>query len=79
MVNTKGQYIEIQIRTLKMHAEIESGDACHENYEVNDKPIKIPLQREKISLCGYQHINGKTFDMSGVENAITIIKRTKSF
>ena len=80
LVDTKGRHIEIQIRTLDMHAEIESNKSSdHNSYKQGQYPINFPLERERISIAGYSFKNGQVFDFAGVENPITIFQRQKTF
>lgn len=79
LVDTKERHLEIQIRTLNMHAQIESGMANHEVYKQKKYNIDFPLEREKISINGYSYVNGQVFDFAGVENPITVFQRQKTF
>ena len=80
LVDTKGRYLEIQIRTLEMHAQIQSSDlANHSNYKEKKYNISFPLERDKISIYGYSYVNNQVFDYAGVEEPITIFQRQKTF
>jgi len=79
LTDTKGRYLEIQIRTFEMHCEIESGCANHGDYKQQRYPTDIPLDREKISINGYSFYNQKVFDFAGIEEPITIFQRQKTF
>ena len=80
LVDTKGRHLEIQIRTLAVHAEVEAGEANHRNYKKNTyNSQEIPLEREKISINGYAFVDGHIFDFAGVEFPITVFQRQKTF
>lgn len=79
LVDTMGRYLEIQIRTLDMHAKIESGNAKHEVYKEKKYDLSFPLDRDKIKIRGYVYKNGQVFDYAGVENPIIIFQRQKTF
>lgn len=80
LVDTKGRYLEVQVRTLEMHANIESSKSSeHNNYKRKKYNINFPLEREKISVHGYCFKNGQVFDFAGVENPIIIFQRQKTF
>lgn len=78
LVDTKGRYFEIQIRTLEMHANVESGPANHEQYKKEKFTVDFPLEREKISIHGYAYKNGKAFDYAGVEFPMPLFERLKT-
>lgn len=67
LVDTKGRYLEIQVRTLEMHANIESGIANHEDYKKSKYNLEFPLEREKINLDGYRYINNHIVDYEALE------------
>ena len=77
LVDTKGRYVEIQIRTLAMHAKIESTLLCnHDEYkEKKYKDISFPFDRNKISVEGYSYTNNYVFDFVGVEKPKIIFRR----
>lgn len=79
LVDTKGRYFEIQVRTLEMHSNIESGPANHEIYKKEKFKIEFPFEREKISIHGYAYKNGKVFDYAGVEFPMPLFERLKTF
>lgn len=80
LVDTKGRHLEIQIRTLAVHAEVEAGEANHRNYKKNTyNSQEIPLEREKIAINGYAFVDGHIFDFAGVEFPITVFQRQKTF
>lgn len=79
LVDTKGRYLEIQVRTFEMHTQIECSDANHTLYKKNKYYIDVPIEREKISLYGYSYVNGKVFDYAGIEYPIIIFQRQKNF
>lgn len=75
LVDTKGRYLEIQVRTLDMHAAIESGIANHEDYKKTKYNLDFPISREKIKLEGYKVINNHLVDFESIENPGTVFKR----
>lgn len=77
LVDTKGRYVEIQIRTLAMHAKIESTFLCnHDDYkEEKYKEISFPFDRNKISVYGYSFENNQVFDYVGIEKPKIIFQR----
>lgn len=80
LVDTKGRHLEIQVRTLDMHANIESNKkSIHSNYKKGKYNFNFPLEREKITIDGYSFKNGQIFDFAGVEIPITIFQRQKTF
>lgn len=79
LVDTKGRYFEIQVRTLEMHVNIESGPANHEVYKREKFTVEFPFEREKISVHGYAYKNGKVFDYAGVEFPMPLFERLKTF
>lgn len=79
LVDTKGRYLEIQMRTLDMHAKIQSGLANHQDYKESKYKVDCPLERDKISLYGYSFVNNQVFDYAGVEQPVTIFQRQKNF
>lgn len=79
LIDTKGRYLEIQVRTLKMHAQIESGCANHQKYKEKKYEIAIPFERDKVSVYGYTYMNDHVFDYAGVECPLTIFQRQKTF
>lgn len=79
LIDTKGRYLEVQIRTFDMHCEIESGCANHGDYKLQKYPTDFPLDRENISINGYAFINQQVFDYAGIEEPITIFQRQKTF
>lgn len=80
LVDTKGRYLEVQIRTLDMHAQIESSNANHSHYkEQKYHLVSFPIEREKIAIRGYRYVNCQVFDYAGVEYPITVFQRQKTF
>ena len=80
LVDTKGRYLEIQVRTLDMHAQIQSSESSkHSNYKEKRYNFSFPIEREKISIYGYTYVNNQVFDCAGVEEPVTIFKRQKTF
>lgn len=79
LVDTKGRHLEIQVRTLDMHVNIEAGNANHQDYKKRKYNIEFPLEREKIAIYGYSFINSQVFDYAGIEHPIIIFQRQKTF
>ena len=75
LVDTKGRYLEIQVRTLDMHANIQSGAANHEDYKKNKYKLDFNLEREKINLEGYRFINNQVIDFESIEIPGTVFER----
>ena len=79
LVDTKGRHLEIQVKTLQMHANNETGESNHWNYKEKKYSVDFPLDRTKISINGYSYVNGKVFDYAGVERHIIVFQRQKTF
>lgn len=75
LVDTKGRYLEIQVRTVDMHAQIESGIANHEDYKKSKYKLDFSLDREKINLDGYRFINNHIVDFESLESPGTVFER----
>jgi len=75
LVDTKGRYLEIQVRTFDMHANIQSGAANHEDYKKNKYKLDFNLEREKINLEGYRFINNQVIDFESIEIPGTVFER----
>lgn len=75
LVDTKGRYLEIQIRTIDMHSAIESGEANHQDYKRCKYNLDFPLDRDKINLNGYRYVNGEVFDFESIERPSVIFER----
>lgn len=75
LVDTKGRYLEIQVRTIDMHSHIECSEANHENYKKQKYKLKLDIEREKINLQGYNFINNHVVDMEGIEVPVTVFER----
>jgi len=75
LVDTKGRYLEIQVRTIDMHSEIQTGIANHEDYKKSKYNLEFPLDREKIKLEGYKFINDCVIDFESVEVPATVFER----
>lgn len=75
LVDTKGRYLEIQVRTIDMHAEIESGIANHDDYKKSKYKIDFSLEREKIYLDGYRFVNDHIVDFESIETPATVFER----
>lgn len=79
LIDVNGRPLEIQIRTLEMHAFDESGDASHIIYKKKKYGKTIPLERDKITIQGYTYVNDQVFDFAGIEKPIFIFQRQKTF
>lgn len=80
LVDTKGRHLEIQIRTLAVHAEVEAGEANHRDYKKATYGVQdLHLERDKIAINGYAFVDGHIFDYAGVEFPITVFQRQKTF
>ena len=75
LVDTKGRYLEIQVRTIEMHAKIESGIANHEDYKKSKYNLEFPLEREKINLEGYRFNNNHLIDYESIETPGTVFEK----
>lgn len=75
LVDTKGQYLEVQVRTLDMHSDIESGYANHKDYKKTKYNLDFPLEREKIKIDGYRFNNGTIIDYESIEYPATVFER----
>jgi len=75
LVDTKGRYLEIQVRTFDMHTVIESGIANHEDYKKGKYKLDFNLDRKKINLEGYRFINNHLTDFEGIETPRTVFER----
>ncbi len=76
LVDSKGRHLEVQIRTFKMHAFAEAGDAQHSKYK-NNKYDSLVFDRKKVAVDGYQYIGNTVIDISGVEKGRTIFQQHK--
>lgn len=54
LVDTKGRYLEIQIRTIDMHLNAEKGSASHSIYKQTKYNSNYNLNRELITIDGYK-------------------------
>lgn len=75
LVDTKGRYLEIQVRTIDMHFNIESGIANHEDYKKNKYKLNFSLERDKINLDGYKYVDNHVVDFEGIEDPRTVFER----
>ena len=75
LVDTKGRYLEVQVRTIDMHATIQSGIANHEDYKKTKYNLDFNLDREKIKLEGYRYQNEQIVDFESVETPGTVFER----
>lgn len=75
LVDTKGRYLEIQVRTIDMHAKIESGIANHEDYKKNKYNLDFPFERENIKLDGYRFNDNHIIDYESIEIPSTVFEK----
>ena len=78
IVDSQGRHLEIQIRTFKMHAYAEAGNAHHKGYKNQRYEDDFPIDRKKIKVYGYNYTNDIVVDISGVEKGLTIFQRHKT-
>lgn len=77
--NSSGFYFEVQVRTFEMHCNAVSGVANHLDYK-NSKYETLEFDRNKINIPGYSLCpNGDIMDLIGLELALEVIQRNKSF
>ena len=73
-----GHCFEVQIRTFSMHTHAESGNANHKVYKQQEY-VHLEIDKEKIHIPGYAITNGDVHDMVGVEKALLVLQRQKTF
>ena len=74
-----GHCFEVQIRTFSMHTHAESGNANHKVYKQQEY-VDLEIDKEKIHIPGYAVTpNGDVHDMVGVEKALLVLQRQKTF
>lgn len=76
-----GECFEVQIRTFDMHVHAESGSANHDDYKTKKyASSSSEFDRSKIHIPGYGiSSDGQIFDFIGLEKALGILKRQKTF
>ena len=76
--NSSGFCFEVQVRTFDMHFNAIHGSAGHTIYKsVKYKPISF--DRSKVHIPGYRFYNDIVMDLVGLEYAVEIMQRNKSF
>ena len=77
LVDTKGRYLEIQVRTIQMHTDIEFSDANHTAYKKTKYNLNFPIEREKIKLDGYKfdEKTNRFVDFESLECPGTVLER----
>ena len=77
---SSGLCFEVQVRTMTMHINAESGEAGHAAYKENEY-ADFEFDRNKIRIPGYGiSPDGTTVhDMVGLEKALLILQRQKTF
>ena len=75
-----GECFEIQFRTFDMHVYAESGYASHKLYKSKKYSSEIiTIDPQKIDIPGYGiSPSGEIFDFIGLQEALEILKRTKT-
>lgn len=77
--NINGFCFEVQVRTFNMHCNAVNGNAKHTDYR-NSKYKEIKFDRSKIIIPGYSVCsNGAIMDLVGLEHALEVFQRNKSF
>lgn len=77
--NSNGFCFEVQIRTFYMHFNANIGSSNHSSYK-KAKYDTLQFDRTKIKMPGYAvSSNGDIMDLIGLERAIEIIQRNKSY
>ena len=62
-----------------MHTHAESGNANHKVYKQQEY-VDLEIDKEKIHIPGYAVTpNGDVHDMVGVEKALLVLQRQKTF
>ncbi len=76
-----GKSFEIQIRTHTMHVRAESGSADHDDYKTRIYTEAVDFDPIQVHLRGYKvnPNNDGVDDKIGLESAVSIITRQKSF
>lgn len=82
-----GNYFEVQIRTLSMHAIAEKGSASHKNYKsskYNFENVYDGVDLSKVNLRGFWFCKEQSekiqfVDEIGLINSINILTRQKTF
>jgi len=77
-----GECFEVQVRTYDMHLYAESGEASHKRYKTKkyNGANLISFDRSKIHIPGYGVSDeGVLFDFVGLEQALEILRRHKTF
>ena len=70
---------EVQVRTFDMHCNTINGSANHAAYK-NLKYESLEFDRSRIKIPGYSTFpDGSIMDLVGLEHALEIIQRNKSF
>lgn len=77
--NASGFCFEVQVRTFEMHCSAINGSAKHSDYK-GAKYSAFEFDRNKINMPGYSVFpDGSVMDLIGVEHALEIVQRNKSF
>lgn len=79
--NDFGSCFEVQVRNFQMHVNAVYGSSNHNNYK-NEKytPTTINFDRNRIKMYGYHPLgNGKAMDLIGLEYALELLQRNKTF
>ena len=79
--DTKGRFIELQIRTFEMHLYAQNGDANHQTYksEKYDSAIFDNVDVSKLKIPGIGISGDKIIDKVGLMEPLEILNRYKTF
>lgn len=77
--NSSGFCFEVQVRTFNMHCNAINGSAKHSEYR-KLKYEELEFDRSKIKIPGYSCLSdGTVMDLVGLEHALEVFQRNKSF
>ena len=78
LVDTMGRYLEIQVRTLEMHATAQVGKAKHRHYKTKKYTEDLlPIDWKKVNMSGYLFFENEMFDCTGLIKPRIIYQRQK--
>ena len=77
--NDFGRCFEVQVRSFDMHVNAAFGSSNHEDYKTG-KYSPIVFDRNKVNMFGYKPLsNGNVIDLIGLEYALELLQRNKTF